>query len=131
MLRAVVATIVGVVVAVFFVGTIEGLGHFVFPPPPGVDPNNPEQLAKLINAMPLGALLFVVAAWIIGAFCGALAATRIATNSAPVPALVVGAVVTLSILYTFYIIPHPLWMMAAGLALPLPTAWAAARLTGQ
>lgn len=126
--RYVLATIAGVAAAGATVAVVEAIGHSVYPPPPGIDVNDPESIAQIINTLPFGAVLFVVVAWVTGAFTGGLIATWICKPASAVPALLVGAAVLLATAATLFMIPHPLWMTLAGLALPVPVAWLAARL---
>ena len=42
--RSVIAIVVGAVVAFVLVAAIEAIGHSVYPPPPGLDFNNPGPL---------------------------------------------------------------------------------------
>ncbi|UCF67386.1 MAG: hypothetical protein JSV80_16705 [Acidobacteriota bacterium] len=115
-------------VAVIIVYLVETLSHVLYTPPPGVDLSNPEQLASLIGELPVMALVFVVVAWILGAFGGALVAAPIARDARVSGALIVGGVMVLLVIANLLIIPHPIWMTIAGIVLPLPAAWLAAWL---
>lgn len=121
-----IATIVGIVVAVLIVGALEALGHYFYPPPASLQNIDPGQMAKLIDRLPFASLLFVVASWLLGSAGGAATATRVAAQKTVTPALVVGLAMTGVILYILDIIPHPVWMQIVGVALPLPVAWIAA-----
>ena len=88
--RSILAVIAGVVCAVLTVGMIESIGHFVYPPPPGVDISDPDQLRTIMERLPTGALLFVMAAWIVGALVGGLVAAKLARSHAMRAALAVG-----------------------------------------
>jgi hypothetical protein len=46
----------------------------------------------------------------------------------PRPALAVGIVIVLGVIANAVMIPHPLWMTAAGVLLPVPAAWLGAQL---
>jgi hypothetical protein len=126
-MRTVLAVFAGFIAAILCVAGIETLGHLVFPPPPGFDASDPANAARLMEMVPIAALLFVVGGWFVGALTGAWVANAIA-GKAPagwsVAVLVVaGGVVTM------VMIPHPAWMWAAGILLPLLAAWLAQRLT--
>jgi hypothetical protein len=100
---------------------------FLHRPPAGLDLRDPQALAAHIAAAPLSAMLVVIAGWALAAFAGALVAARIARHSLPA-ALVIGVLVLAGVIANNTMIPHPLWMTIAGIALPLPLAWLAARL---
>lgn len=65
-LRYVPDFLAGAFVAGFVVTGLEALGHAVYPPPEGLDPGNREQIKAAVAAMPVGALLFVLLAWVAG-----------------------------------------------------------------
>ena len=88
--RTLLGAVVGLVTAVITIMLIEFAGHQVYPPPPGLDPGNTADMAKLIGMLPMGALLFIVAAWVAGAFEGGLVAALVAgRNNRPRVAAVV------------------------------------------
>ena len=131
--RTIVGALAGLVVAFFTIMLVEMASHAVYPPPPGIDPNNTADMAKLIGMLPLGALLFVVAAWIIGAFDGGFVAALIARDQRPkIAALVPALLVMAGVVAMIVVMPaHPLWMSVAGLLLPVPAALAGAALAAR
>jgi hypothetical protein len=126
MLRSILAVLAGLVVAWITVSLFEFASMHTFPPPPGVDVRDPQQVAALVSRMPAGALALVLAGWVVGAFDGGLVAALIAKHR--VPAVVVGALVALSALAMVMMVPHPLWMSIAGVFLPVPAALSGAWL---
>jgi hypothetical protein len=124
-MRLVLGIVAGIVVAFACVAGIEMIGHSAYPPPPGLDFNNPRDVDRLIGLMPTAALLFVAGAWFTGALAGALAANFIARRS--LAGLIVALLVAAAGVATMVMIPHPAWMWAAGLGLPLLAALVAAR----
>ena len=125
MLRAVLGALVGMAVAVAVVAGVEWIGHRLYP---AVGADNLTDPAAM-QTMPLAAKLFVVGAWVLGAFAGAAAALVVSDRNrwagwAP-PALVLLG--TASALVT---IPHPVWMTTTGIAAPLLAGWSAARIWG-
>ncbi len=100
----------------------------LFPLPPGFDQHNPEAVAAAVAAMPLAAKLLVVSGWCLGAFAGGGVAARIAQQYRVGAALLIGALVVAGTLANASSVPHPLWMTAVGVVLPLPLAYLAARL---
>ena len=121
-------TVAGVIASMAVVGVVEMLGHMVFPPPAGLDLNNPADQARLMELMPLGAKFAVVLAWFLGALAGAWAALRLSGWTTGVW-IVAGLMVALSVVTT-QMFPHPLWMIAAALLLPPLAAWLVLRGKG-
>ena len=127
MLRKLLACLAGILVMGVTVGLVEGMGHALFPPPEGLDLSNPEHLAGLMEQIPWQAKLMVLLAWAGGALAGSLVAGQIARAAPLGPCLVVAVAMLLGTAVSLWMIPHPWWMAAAGIALPLPIAWACAR----
>ena len=130
MLRNIVATIVGVLVAGLVVGLVESINMFLFPPPPGIDLHDPKQVAAMVSTLPMQAFVIVLFAWSLGCFCGGWIATRLAPSRPATPAVIVAAFILAGVVYNVVALPHPLWMSIAGLLLPLPSTLLGARLAG-
>lgn len=126
MLRTIGGTILGLLVAVVSIMAIEWVGHQLFPPPPGVDINDPESLRGMLESATIGAKLVVLVAWFAGTLIGAWVADFIAR--AEWPRWVVAGFVLLGVLLNVFTINHPGWMIALGIAAPLVAAWIAGRL---
>lgn len=108
---------------------VEYLGHQLYPPPPGLDPRRTEDLAALLAQQPVAALLFVVVAWVVGAFAGGWVAARISRRWPRSAAVVVALMVMLGVVMMILQVPgHPQWMAILGLVLPFPAALLGARL---
>lgn len=125
--RTILSVLAGLVVAWLVMSLCEFGSLALHRPPPGLDLRNPEALALHIASAPLSAMLLVLAGWVLGAFLGGWVAARIARHRRAAP-LVIGALVVLGVIANNMLIPHPLWMTIAGVALPIPAAWFAARL---
>lgn len=114
-LRYLLALLAGAIVAGFVVAGFEALGHSVYPPPQGLDPGDIEQIKAAVAAMPVGALLFVLFAWVAGAYAGGLVAARLAPGRRGILAAFVGALVLAAVVANLAMIPHPLWFAALGI----------------
>ena len=128
-MRMLMGVVAGIVVAFLCVFAVEFVAHGLYPPPAGLDPADPADQARLMAAMPAAAKAMVLLAWFAGALAGAWTANRIAGRSLAgwiVALLVIGAGIA-----TMVMIPHPAWMWAGGIALPLLGAWIAERLAGK
>ncbi len=126
-MRMALGIIAGLVVAFLCVFAVEMVGHSLYPPPAGLDINNPADQARVMEAMPAAAKAMVLAAWFVGALAGAWTANRIAGRS--LAGWVVVLLVIAAGIATMVMIPHPAWMWAGGIALPLAAAWVADRLS--
>jgi hypothetical protein len=117
----------GTLVAIVIVGLIEAIGHRLYPLPAGTDLSNPESLRTMIDVMPLAAKMMVLVAWFLGSLIGGWTAQRIARwHLAP---WIVAAAIVIGGIWSMIMIPHPLWMIAAGVTLPLLAAAMVSRRT--
>ncbi len=129
MARTILAVIAGAVVMWLTVFALEFTGQLLFPPPPGLDPQDPAQLGRLVGVMPTGALAMLVVAWVAGAFTGGYTAARISHRHKRGSAIAVALLVMAGVVGMIYLVPqHPVWVTALGLFLPIPVAVLAARL---
>lgn len=126
--RSIVAVLAGMVVFAFLVMAIEAVGMMIFPPPPGTDMANPEAARAAMANAPVGSLLFVLLAWIVGTFAGAWTAARIARRAPVGHGLVVGVLGLAGAIANMLMIPHPVWFWVLGVAVFLPVAWLGARI---
>lgn len=128
MLRTLLAVFVGLVVAMATMLGLEYLGMSIFPPPPGIDLANEADLARLVESATTGKKLWVLFGWTVAAFLGGWVAARISRAHRIAAALAVGVLIVAGVLLNAAMLPHPLWMTVAGVALPVPVAWLAGRL---
>ena len=124
--RAAWAILAGVLVAGLTVAIVESAGHAMFPPPAGLDPSKPDDLARLYDVLEPGAMAMVVVAWFLGSFAGGC--TAIALSKRALPAWIVGGVIAALALWTSQIFPHPAWMVGSALVLPFLAALIATKV---
>ena len=127
MIRNILSTLTGLVVAMAAVFAIELLSHQIRPPPPAIsDMSDKQALRDAIAAMPFGALASVALAWIVGTFAGALVATKLSCSA--IPAWFVGGFIAIAGIANMLAIPHPLWFWVVACVLIPAAAFSAARL---
>ena len=127
-MRSILAVLAGLLVAGFVVFVVETIGHTVYPPPAGFDPTTPAGMAAIMGQAPLGALLFVIAAYACGACAGGALAARLQPSAPLAHAIAVGAVLTGAGVLNLLSIPHPMWMTVATIVVFGPAAWLGGRL---
>ena len=128
--RTLLAALAGLATAFITIWLVEFAGHALYPPPPGIDPANTADMGRLIGILPMGALLMIVVAWVVGAFDGGFVAALLAGSARPrLAALAPGVMVTAGVIGMIVAMPaHPAWMAVAGLLLPVPAALAGGAL---
>jgi uncharacterized membrane protein len=128
-MRLAIGIVAGIVAAFLIVFGVELVGHGLYPPPAGLDMTKAEDQARLMAAMPTAAKAMVLAAWFLGALAGAWIANRIAQAS--LAGWIVALLVVAAGIATMIMIPHPAWMWAGGIALPLLAGWIAKGKAGR
>ena len=129
MLRTLFAVVSGVFAMMIVITFVElANAKFFFPPPAGIDWNDAAAVAAFAASLPTAAMAMVLSGWLLGAFVGAAVAALIATQHRLACALVVGGLVVAGTIQSALSFAHPTWMTAAGVLLPLPLAYLAARL---
>lgn len=131
MLRSILGVVLGVIAAGIVVGVVESIGHMVYPPPAGLDASDPEALSAYIAAAPAQVLLFVMLAWMAGAFVGGLVAAWLGRGSPAVHALIVGGLMLAMGVLTMVKIPHPLWFWITGIVAVPASAYLASMLVSR
>lgn len=124
MLRTILAFVIGVVVAMLVISGVEYVCFLLYPPPVGFDWADQKAMEAFVTALPLHALLLVLAAWCLGAFSGAAVVSWQANHRLPA-ALAIGVLISVFVWLNARAIPHPQWMLISGLAGPIVMAWLA------
>ncbi|ALL13003.1 hypothetical protein [Caulobacter henricii] len=128
MLRAILAVLGAIAANIILVTLCEMVLKAGFPPPPGLDLNDPAQLKTFAQSMPPLALAGLVVGWAVGAFGSAAAGFLIARKTWA--AWVGPAFNLLGVVMSITMIPHPLWVAVIGVVMPFIAAWSAPRLWG-
>ncbi len=118
----------GLIVGSVLIAAIETISSLVCPLPPGLDPNDYEALRKHVDQLPVGAFLFVLAAWAVGSFAGGWVASRLAGRAALVHGLMVTSLFLAAGLMNLLMIPHPVWMWIGGIVVLAGGGYLGARL---
>ena len=128
MIRRIAAVVIGTFVAIALIAAVEYLGHQVYPPPSGIDITDPEALKAYAELVPIGALLFVGAAWMIGTFGGGMLATLIAKEAATTNCSIIGGLVLAGTIMTLISIPHPVWFSIASIVAIVATTFVTSKV---
>jgi hypothetical protein len=110
MLRLILGVVVGAIIGMVVIFAVEGVGHTIFPPPPGVNLTDPAQLSTVMSRIPFQAKVAVLLAWFLGALAGVSAANLAAGRRAWAGRIVVLLILAMSV-FNMTTIVHPLWMM--------------------
>jgi hypothetical protein len=123
--RFLLAVLAGALASMVIVMSLELLGMVLFPLPEGINPFNEEQIRTALEEgkIPTGALVFVVTAWVCGAFAGSWLAARLALTGKMFAGWCIGTLIFLCSLMMLFELPHPLMMAIAALLLVPVASW--------
>jgi hypothetical protein len=137
MLKSIIAVIAGVVAGALVVFGVEMLGYQLFPTPDvaGYACSDPATykvkagMAACMAVVPVSAKANVVGGWFLGALIGGMVALLIGGRWTPL-AWIVAATIFLLSATTFFMFPHPLWMIAGAVFASLLGGFLATKLLG-
>ncbi|WP_312165033.1 hypothetical protein [Phenylobacterium sp.] len=122
--------VIGVIASMLIILGVEGVGHTIFPPPPGVNLTDPAQLATAMGKIPVQAKIAVLLAWFLGTLGGASAANLVAGRRAWAGRIVALIVLALAI-FNMTTIRHPAWMAVSAVLAILLGGFLADRAFGR
>lgn len=108
--RSILAVIAGIFSGFIVVFLFERLGHILYPPPSTMD--SIEDIEAYIDQAPLGALLLVAFAHLVGTAASVIVAAKIQPEKRIV-AKIAGAILLITTLANLFVIPHPVWFAFA------------------
>lgn len=130
-LRTAAAAIAGFIAASVVMMIVEFLNGHVFYPGLGKAAEgvmDREVLRALLANAPIGAMLVVIAGWILGGVTGGWTASKVSPPTAMGSGLAVGILLTLAGVANNLMIPPPAWFWVASLIVLLPSAYLGSRL---
>ena len=116
--RTLLGILAGMVTAWLLIMAGQFASGMLYPPPPGLNLRQPEQLAAFIAQAPPAAMALVVLSWVLGALGGGWVAEKVARSHPQFAALMIGVLVLAGVVAHNTLIPHPGWMTVLGVALP-------------
>ena len=122
-LKSIAAVVAGFIVASIVMMIIESINGRVLYPELGraaEGMTDREKIRALVASAPVGALLVVIVAWILGGIVGGWTTARISTRATLTHGLVLGALLTVAGVANNLMIPPPLWFWIASLVVMIP-----------
>ena len=124
MFKLILGVVVGVVVVMALVVGGEFALHALFPIPMP-DPNDTEAVKTAMANAPMGSKIGLIIVYAIAAFGAAFVAAKVSARRLA-GGITAGIMAALTIA-NFFMLPHPLWIMAASLILIAAGGWLGAR----
>ena len=130
-LRSIAAVVAGFIAASIVMMIVETLNSRVLYPglaKAAEGMTDREAIRALLATAPVGAMLVVIAGWILGGVAGGWVVARLAKRSTAAHGLALGALLTLAGVANNVMIPPPLWFWIASVLVLMPAAYLGARL---
>ena len=128
--RSVVAVVLGLTAAMFFIVGVEGVSLVLHPFPPGVDPTNYEACKAHVAQYPVWVLLLVVVGWGLCTLVSSWLSTRVGSGRHPAHGIVVGSILLVAAVANMLMLPYPIWFWVANLVV-FPAAFMLGARLGQ
>jgi len=113
--RSVVAVVLGLTAAMFFIVGVEGVSSVLHPFPPGLDPTSNDDMKAHVAAFPTWVLLLCDAGWGLGVFVSSWLATRLGSGRHFAHGIVVGSILLAAAVANMLMLPYPVWFWVANL----------------
>lgn len=126
--RNILSGIIGIVLGMVTVASIDRLSHLIYMPPLDIDPTNKGELREMVLSMPSTALLVIFMAHLIGAFVASLISAKFASKNKFLMGLLAGAVILIATITRLSMIPHPIYLSLLDVFLTLIGMYAGARI---
>jgi len=126
-MKNILASIIGIIFGVFFIGLIQWMGNSLFPAPVPFPVKRSEWLTYLEH-VPLMAKWFMVLSFGIGGFIAGIVATFIQGRHSFKPMLAAATLLQLLTWMSLMSFPHPIWMWMMGSIVIFPMGYLAFRL---
>jgi hypothetical protein len=127
MLRLILGVIIGLVSGFFVIYAVQQVGHQIWPVATGLDSRDKAAATAFMASMPVGGLLAVMAAWILGAYTASMAGLLVA-HRRRIAGVIPAALIFVATVLVLFMLHHPLWMAIGGLGGIVAAAWLSDRL---
>lgn len=128
MLRSALGLLAGIAVAILTVMLMQWISHVAYPPPTGIDLKDTDAHNALLAAAPFGALLLVLAAYLIATFDGVMVACLIGRTRRLVYALTIGVLMLAATSSELIMYQHPAWFSVSAIVGIVASAWLALKI---
>lgn len=123
LLRNILAAVAGALTGGIVISLVQMLNGRFYPLPEGVSPANREAMAAYLQVAPVGALLGVLASYLVGVAAGAWLAARLSANCHWRQGIIVGVLFFFASIANLLTLPHPVWFWIANLVIVPAAAW--------
>lgn len=122
MIRILGGIVAGMAAAITLIMVIEAIGNQIAPPPARLEMTD----AGETRPLPFLTLLFPVIGAFFGALVGGFLAIKVSDH--PWTAWAIAGVVLAATLFNFFLMAYPIWVIAAGVVMPVLGGWLAQRI---
>jgi len=125
------AVLSGLIIAALVVTGAESVNSLIYPLPAGTDVSDTNAMKQFVASLPASGFLLILFGWGAGALLGGWVAARVARRSPMMQAMIVAVVLLCGGVTNMIMLPHPIWVWTAGIALFLLGGCAGGRLASR
>lgn len=129
-LRNTFAAMIGAVVGVVLITAIQIYSQSLYPLPEGLQPTDKVAMGEFIRALPLAALLLVLASYFVGVTAGGWLAGWLSFTAHRRQVIMVTLLFTAASVMNLLSFPHPAWFWAANFTVVFGGGWIALKFVG-
>lgn len=130
--RNIIAIVFGLMFSAIAVGSVEMLGHQIYPELAELDYEDDAQMRVILSKAPATALACIIAGWTCGIFFGCFVAGVMGTDQGTFCCIVLSGIVVMLAVTMLSQIPMPKWFTFLGLVMLIPgglAGWWLSRFT--
>jgi hypothetical protein len=124
MIKKILAIIAGILTGFIIVFIGDATTHKLHPVPDGINYMDKNAMKDYITTIPTWVFVIMILFWVLSSFLGGLVSARINRAGWKSSATITGAILMGAALLNLALMPHPLWMWLAVIALYIPAALA-------
>jgi len=129
MIKKIGIVLLGIIVANVLIFGVQSIGHKIYPPGMDLSTLTPEQWKSYVESMPIGAMLMVWVAYVVGSLISGYIVGKMGkmTSFGLTASYWVGGFLTVFGLINLFMIPHPIWFAILTMITYLPVCWFGAK----
>lgn len=128
MIKKIGIVLLGIIVANVLIFGVQSIGHKIYPPAIDLTTLTPEQWKAYVASLPLGALLMVWVAYLVGSLVSGYMVGKMGKQEFGLKAAYwVGGILSVFGIINLFMIPHPIWFAILTTITYLPVCWFGAK----
>lgn len=128
LIRNILALLAAVFAGGLVIMLVQSINAKLYPPPPGLDYRNAEQMKAYAATLPAGAFAVVLLSYLLGISAAVFLATRLSGNAHRRQGIIVALFFAAASIINLVSLPHPTWFWVGNVIVLLLAAWIGTKL---